>query len=174
MRKARPIALAVAILAAVAGVLAYRASTDDRTTAEAATELMRLRLPDTSGKEQGLDQWRNKILIVNFWATWCEPCREEIPALVRVHARHASNGIQIVGIFVDSVDKVQKFAAEYKISYPLIMGNMTVIDLTRRLGNKVGGLPYTVILDRSGRVVTTHLGGISEAELESAIKLASG
>jgi len=173
MRSRRVLALVAMLLAAVAGVFAYRATVSDRSVLEATTELMRLRLPDTSGNEQSLAQWRDKILIVNFWATWCEPCREEVPVLLRVQAKYASNGVQIVGISIDSVDKVRQFATEYKIGYPLVIGNMAVIDLTRRLGNKVGGLPYTVVLDRSGRVVNTHLGGISQTELESAIRLAS-
>lgn len=166
--------LAAAILATAAGFFAYRATLPDRSVAEAVAELMRLRLPDVSGKDQSLAQWRDKVLIVNFWATWCEPCREEVPVLLRVHAKHASNGVQIVGISVDSVDKVRQFAIEYQIGYPLVVGTMEVIDLTRRLGNKAAGLPYTVVLDRSGRVVKTHLGGISEVELESAIRRASG
>jgi len=166
--------LAAAILATGAGIFAYRATLPDRSAADAVAELMRLRLPDISGKDRSLAQWRDKVLIVNFWATWCEPCREEIPVLLRVQAKHASNRVQIVGISVDSVDKVRQFALEYRIGYPLVIGTMAVIDLTRRLGNKTAGLPYTVVLDRAGRVVKTHLGGISEVELESAIKLASG
>ncbi|OGA40882.1 MAG: hypothetical protein A3G26_03125 [Betaproteobacteria bacterium RIFCSPLOWO2_12_FULL_65_110] len=168
------VAIAAVVLAVVAGVFTYRATVSDRSVPEPAAELLRLQLPDTAGKQQSLSQWRDKILIVNFWATWCEPCRKEVPALLRVQAKYASNGVQVVGIFLDSVDKVQQFAIEYKIGYPLVMGSMGVIDLTRTLGNKTGGLPYTVILDRSGKVVKTHLGGISETELESAIKLASG
>ena len=174
MRSTGVLVLAVATLAAGAGFFAYRATPSDRPDAEAAAELMRLRLPDTSGNEQSLAQWRNKVLIVNFWATWCEPCREEVPVLLRAQAKYAANGVQVVGISVDSVDKVRQFAIEYRIGYPLVVGSMDIIDLTRRLGNKAAGLPYTVVLDRSGRVVKTHLGGISEAELESAIRLASG
>lgn len=166
--------LAAAILATGAGFFAYRATLSDRSVAEAVAELMRLRLPDVSGKDQSLAQWRDKVLIINFWATWCEPCLEEVPVLLRVQAKHASNGVKIVGISVDSADKVRQFAIEYRIGYPLVIGGMEVIDLTRRLGNKAAGLPYTVVLDRSGRVVKTHLGGISEVELESAIRLASG
>lgn len=113
-------------------------------------------------------------MVVNFWATWCEPCREEVPALVRVQAKYAANGVQVVGISVDSVDKVRQFANEYRIEYPLVIGSIAVIEVTRRLGNKAAGLPYTVVMDRSGRVVRTHLGAISEAELERAIRLASG
>jgi len=135
---------------------------------------MRLRLPDMSGNDQSLAQWRNKVLVVNFWATWCEPCREEVPALIRVQAKYAANGVQVVGISVDSIDKVRQFANEYRIEYPLVIGSIAVIEVTRRLGNKAAGLPYTVVIDRSGRVVKTHLGAISEVELERAIRLASG
>lgn len=174
MRRARVLMLATAILATAAGFFAYRATLSDHSVVEPVAELMRLRLPDVSGNDQSLTQWRGKILIVNFWATWCEPCREEIPVLLRVQAKHASNGVQIVGISVDSVDKVRQFANEYRIGYPLVIGSMAVIDLTRRLGNKAAGLPYTVVMDRSGRVVKTHLGGISEVELEGAISRASG
>jgi len=173
MRSTGILLLAAAVLAAGAGLIAYRATLPDRSSTEAAAELMRLRLPDTSGKDQSLAQWRDKILIVNFWATWCEPCREEVPALVRIQAKHASNGVQIVGISVDSVDKVRQFAAEYQVRYPLMIGSIEVMDLARRLGNNAAGLPYTVVLDRAGRVVKTHLGGISESELESAIRMAN-
>lgn len=174
MHRTRVLVLAAAILATGAVFFAYRATLSDRSVSEAAAELLRLRLPDVSGKDQSLAQWRDKVLIVNFWATWCEPCREEVPVLLRVQAKHTSNRVQIVGISVDSVDKVREFAKEYGIGYPLLIGSMEAIDLTRRLGNKAAGLPYTIVLDRSGRVVRTHLGGISEVELESAIRLASG
>jgi len=174
MYRSRILVLAVALLATGAGFFAYRATLPDRSVAEAAAELMRLRLPDVSGKDQSLAQWQDKVVIVNFWATWCGPCREEIPVLLRVQAKHASNGVQVVGISIDSVDKVREFAIEYGIAYPLVIGSMDTIDLTRRLGNKTAGLPYTIVLDRTGRVVKTHLGGISEVELESAIKLAHG
>jgi thiol-disulfide isomerase/thioredoxin len=172
MRSIGVLVLAVAILATGAGFFAYRATLSDRSVAEAAAELMRLRLPDTAGKVQNLAQWRNRVLIVNFWATWCEPCREEVPALLRAQAKHVSNGVQVVGISIDSVDKVRQFAIQYRIDYPLVIAGMDVFDLTRRLGNKAAGLPYTVVLNKSGRVIRTHLGGISEAELEGAIRLA--
>jgi len=174
MRSPGVLVLAVAMLAAGAGFFAYRVAPSDRPDAEAAAELLRLRLPDISGNDQSLAQWRNKVLVVNFWATWCEPCREEVPVLIRVQAKYEANGVQVVGISVDSVDKVRQFANEYRIEYPLVIGSIAVIEVTRRLGNKAAGLPYTVVIDRSGRVVKTHLGAISEVELERAIRLASG
>lgn len=173
MRSPRVLVLLVAILAGGVGFLAYRMTFTERLLTEATAELMRLKLPDTSGKEQPLAQWRDKVLVVNFWATWCEPCRDEIPILVRAQARHALNGVQIVGISIDSVAKVRQFAIDYRIEYPLVIGSMEAFDLTRKLGNKATALPYTVVLSRAGTVAKAHLGGISETELESAIKLAS-
>ena len=174
MRRARILLLfTAAILATGAGVFAYRAMLSEGSITEAVAELMRMRFPDVSGQDQSLAQWRDSVLVVNFWATWCVPCREEVPMLLRVHAKHASDRVQFVGISVDSVDKVRQFAIDYRISYPLVIGGTEVIDLTRRLGNTVAGLPFTVVLGRSGRLVKAHLGGISEGELESAISLAT-
>ena len=166
--------LAAAILAAAAGFFGYRAMVAEDASIAAAGELARLRLPDLSGRSQYLAQWRNNILVVNFWATWCEPCREEVPALLRVQAAHASKNLQVVGIAIDSADKVRQFANEYRIGYPLLVGGMEVIDLTRKLGNTAGGLPYTIVIDTSGKIVAKHLGRISEAQLEQAIRRASG
>jgi thiol-disulfide isomerase/thioredoxin len=166
--------LAAAVLAAAAGLYAYRAMVAEDRTVAAAAELARLHLPDLSGKDQELAQWRNHVLVVNFWATWCEPCRDEVPALLRVQAAYASKSVTIVGIAVDSADKVRQFADEFRIGYPLLIGGLEVVDLTQKLGNTAGGLPYTVVVNKAGKVVVRHLGRISEAQLESAIQLASG
>lgn len=172
MRKAAGIAvLVVAVVAAGAGLWAY--DTTDRSHDEAVAELMRLRLPDVSGESRSLQRWRDGVLIVNFWATWCQPCREEIPLLVRFQTKYASKSVQIVGISVDSADKVRQFAREYRIGYPLLIGSFAVLDLSRKLGNTASALPYTVVFDRTGKVIRTRLGGITEAELEKAIQVAS-
>lgn len=168
------LAMLVAAVAAGAGVLGYRRMASDDLSAIAAIELGRLRLPDRYGKDQDFEQWRSKILIVNFWATWCEPCREEVPDLLKIQAKHAAKNVQVVGIAIDSADKVREFADEYHIGYPLLIGGMQVMDIARRLGNAAGGLPYTVVMDASGRVVARRLGRISEAQLEAAVTLASG
>jgi thiol-disulfide isomerase/thioredoxin len=165
---------AAAMLAAAAGFLAYRTMIEADASVAAAAELSQLHLPDLSGKDQNLSQWRNGVLVVNFWATWCEPCRDEIPALLRVQAAYGPKGVQIVGIAVDSADKVRQFADEYRIGYPLLIGGIGVIDLAQKLGNNSGGLPYTVVMNSAGKVVVKHLGRISEAELEHAIQLANG
>ena len=165
------VVLVATALAAGAGLWAY--VTTDRSHDEAVAEMMRLRLPDVSGESRSLEQWRDGVLIVNFWATWCGPCRQEIPLLVRFQTKYASKGVQIVGISVDSADKVRQFALEYRVGYPLLIGSFAVLDLSRRLGNTASALPYTVVFDRNGKVIRTRLGAITEIELEKAIQMAS-
>ena len=126
-------------------------------------------LQDLNGGPQPLGRWRGSPLVVNFWATWCEPCRVEMPLLVRTHKKYAANGLQIVGISIDIAAKVQEFAKAYKVTYPLVIAGLDVMDIARNLGDQTAGLPYTVVLDRDGRVTARHLGGISETELEAAI-----
>ena len=126
-------------------------------------------LQTLEGVTQPLHHWRGKILVVNFWASWCEPCRVETPILVKAQQKFASNGVQFIGISLDSVSKVQEFSKEYKVQYPLLIAGLEIIEITKRLGNKAAGLPYTVMLDRAGSIQSRHLGAISEQQLELAI-----
>ncbi|MGC2518985.1 MAG: TlpA disulfide reductase family protein [Burkholderiales bacterium] len=157
----------VALAAAAAGFYFYSHQRMPLagSAAQATARLARLSLPDPAGTPQSLTQWRGKVLVLNFWATWCAPCREEIPGLVRLQRRFASNGLQIIGIAIDSSSKVRDFAREFEINYPLMVGEIELIDLTRQLGNRASGLPFTIILDRSGKITNTHLGRVSEEEL---------
>ena len=137
--------------------------------AAAAATIMQASLPDLSGRTQRMDQWKGKVLVVNFWATWCPPCREEIPAFIRAQEKLGPKGLQIVGIAVDTADKVKPYAAEMRINYPLLIGDLEAVDLSRQAGNRMGGLPYTVILDRGGTVVKTELGGVNQEKLERIV-----
>ena len=132
--------------------------------------LANLSLPDPGGKAQSLAQWRGQVVLVNFWATWCEPCRKEMPALEAAQKQFGPNGLQIVGIAIDSPGKVAQFAKEVGVSYPLVTGGLETIEMIRELGNKAGGLPFTVVLDRQGRVKATHLGELSGADIERLIR----
>ncbi len=165
------IVAAVGASAIAAGIGAHRFLRGESSPQDVAiAELQQLTLPDAAGAPQNFGQWKGKVLVLNFWATWCEPCREEIPALIRTQQKFGANGVQIVGIGIDSAAKIRDFSKEYKINYPLTVGGLDQIDLSRRLGNKIGGLPYTLVIDRAGRVVKTKLGGISEAELEALLR----
>jgi len=159
----------VAAIALAAGLYFGIEHRDGTPDPAAVSALTRADLPNLAGGRATLEQWRGKVVVVNFWASWCPPCREEIPGLIRIQQKLASNGVQVVGIAVDSVDKSRQAATEMAISYPVLVAEVQIIDVTRRLGNRAGGLPFTVVLDREGRLVTTHLGLLSEAQLERLI-----
>jgi len=136
-----------------------------------AVGLMGARLPDVDGRTQAFQQWRGKVLVVNFWATWCVPCREEIPAFIKVQNRWGGQGLQIVGVAIDENDKVRPYAAQLKINYPILVGGLDGIDLARQAGNRLGGLPFTVIFDRRGNPVHSQLGGaMTQEKLEQFIR----
>lgn len=126
--------------------------------------------PDLEARTRQLSEWRGKVLICNFWATWCTPCREEIPMLVDLRGKYGPKGLEIVGIAIDNVAKVRDFSASFKISYPVLVAEAGGLDLMRGLGNQGGGLPYTVIVDRNGGVVHRKLGLLKQAELEPMIQ----
>jgi len=170
----KALAIIAAIAAGAAGFTAHRLWRSSAAAPGAGADLHQLSLPDLAGKPQSLGQWKDRILLVNFWATWCEPCREEIPILIKMQTTYAAKDLQIVGISVDSVDKVIDFSVKFKINYPLLIAGYEAIELLRELGNKSGSLPYTVILSRNGAILDTHLGGLTEPELEKLISKALG
>lgn len=156
------VGLAAAAAGALMGVLALQSRSG-------AADLLAARFHDLAGRPRRLLEWQGRVLLCNFWATWCAPCREEIPLLVAAKQQHATARFEIVGIGVDSVPKIREFAATYKINYPVLVGNATAIELMRGLGNRGGGLPYTVILDRSGALVLRHLGALTQQDLQQAL-----
>lgn len=135
----------------------------------APSPLEGVRFPDLQGRARDLAEWRGKVVVVNFWATWCTPCREEMPLLQQVRESHAKRGVEIVGIAIDSASKVAEFSSTYGISYPILISGAEGLDLIQKLGNKASALPYTVFLDRSGRPVRSKLGILNKAELEAIL-----
>ncbi len=136
----------------------------------AATALLGIALPDVDGKEQRLDQWQGKVIVVNFWATWCAPCREEMPEFVRAQATWGTKGLQFVGIAVDQADKVRQFANELSLNYPSLIGGFGAMELSKSLGNSAMALPFSVIIDRKGAIAHTQLGILKPEILEAALK----
>ena len=124
---------------------------------------------DLDGKMRQLDEWRGRVLVCNFWATWCAPCREEIPLLLEMRRKYGPGGVEIVGIAIDNAVKVRQFSASFSISYPILLAEADGLDLMRRLGNSSGGLPYTVIADREGTLVHRKLGALKQPELDSLL-----
>ena len=128
--------------------------------------LPRFQLADRAGQMRSLQDWPNQALIVNFWATWCAPCRREIPLLQQLQRDHAGEGFQVIGIAVDFRDKVLSYADEMKIDYPLLIGEQEALDAAAAFGVTTVGLPFTVFSDRQGRIVTAHLGELTAAEAD--------
>lgn len=154
--------LAVAAIAGAAGVFFSRGNQSANPDGIAAQNLMSTALSDLSGKAQPLSQWRGKVLVVNYWATWCTPCRDEIPALMKVEHKYSSNGVKLVGIAIDNVAKVQEYAKDMQIDYTLLIGGIDTLSAVKDLGNHAGVLPFTVVLDRAGKLVYAHAGAVTE------------
>lgn len=115
-------------------------------------------LKNRAGELQSIRSWPGKSLVINFWATWCAPCRREIPLLKRLQQQHAADGVQVVGIAVDFREDVLKYADEIKLDYPLLIGEQDGLAAVDAFGIETVGFPFTVFTDNRGDIVTTHLG----------------
>jgi peroxiredoxin len=125
--------------------------------------------PDANGTSQAISQWQGKVTVINFWATWCQPCREEMPELSRLHDQYRDHGVIVLGISTDDVDKIREFAKETKVSYPLLAGDMEAMNIGASLGNDKGVLPYTVIIQADGSIANTYFGRINQTLLEKTL-----
>lgn len=137
----------------------------------AVEDLLAQTLPDPQGQPQALSAWRGKPMIVNFWATWCAPCVDEMPELSALQTEISPRGIQILGIGIDSAANIAAFAGKYRISYPLFAAGMSATELALAFGNKAGGLPYTVLIGRDGQVKKTYLGRLKIDALRTDLSL---
>lgn len=124
------------------------------------------------GKPANSENWRGKVLVVNFWASWCPPCVEEMPALDRIAQEYASKNVLIVGIGIDSPSNIREFLQKTPVSYPIVLGGLEGSNLSKQMGNTQGALPYTVVINSKGKSIYTKLGKISEEELKKAINSA--
>jgi thiol-disulfide isomerase/thioredoxin len=123
-------------------------------------------LEDRTGKATSIASFGDKSLIINFWATWCAPCRREIPLLEALHAEWAGRGVSVVGVAVDYRDKVLQFADQLKIGYPLLMGEQDALDAAAALGVESPVFPFTVFTDRRGEVVALFVGELHRPQAE--------
>ncbi|MDH5545844.1 MAG: TlpA family protein disulfide reductase [Gammaproteobacteria bacterium] len=119
-------------------------------------------LTNLEGQVQSESDWQNKVLVINFWASWCTPCRKEIPLFNRLQKEYGPDGVQFIGIAVDTRDAVLKFIQKTPIDYPVFFGTQEATRLTQDYGNTAGVLPYTVFVDRRGRIQTLAPGQLNE------------
>lgn len=129
-----------------------------------------LTLPDLNGVRRPASGWLGQTIVINFWATWCPPCREEIPEFIALQERYQDQALQIVGVAIDSREAVQRFSDAIGINYPVLLGQVEGMQAMRDYGNHGGGLPYTVVIGPSGQVVTRKLGVFRYSDLEAIVR----
>ncbi|HXA46916.1 MAG TPA: TlpA disulfide reductase family protein [Burkholderiaceae bacterium] len=162
------IAVLFTALGAYFGNLNVQANT---TQGQVANELFAVSVPDLNNHAQSLAQWKGKILLVNFWATWCTPCVQEMPELSKMQAENKNPKLQIIGIGVDSAANIQEFSTKLKISYPLYVADTAGSDLLRKFGDSAGGLPFSLLISPDGHVKKTYLGRLDIAQVKQDISL---
>jgi len=163
------LALSVAaILALLFGVaVALRHNTVPTPAPLPAAALFTHTFNDADGTPQPIAQWHGHWLLVNFWATWCAPCVEEMPDLQTVRGEYASRGVTVIALAIDNATAVKRFRDELKLQLPLLIAGADGSELIRQLGNSSGALPFTVLVDKSGSIVQSKLGQVRAPELRS-------
>lgn len=127
-------------------------------------------LQDLEDKLRHAKEWDGKVLLINFWATWCPPCVREIPAFVELHDAYKDKGFEIIGIAIDNKQAVIDFIDPMGAEYPILLGEETGIKLSQAYGNRLGVLPYSIIVDRKGKIVSTHRNELTFEMVEKEIK----
>ena len=133
----------------------------------AAGGLWSLSLATPEGGMLSLAAWRGRPLLLNFWATWCPPCVEELPLLDRFYQENSANGWQVLGIAVDQQDPVQRFLSRSPVAFPVVLAGFAGLELSKSLGNLSGGLPFTVVLGQDGMVAHRKMGKVTDADLSA-------
>jgi thiol-disulfide isomerase/thioredoxin len=136
---------------------------------QGAKAIFAANLPNIEGEDQAVSQWLGNVIVVNFWATWCTPCREEIPEFIEAQKRFGDQGLVFVGIAIDQADKVKMFSEEFGINYPVLVGSFNTWSLLEAAGNRQSALPYTVVINRFGEIVETYLGRVNLKKLEKLV-----
>jgi thiol-disulfide isomerase/thioredoxin len=128
-------------------------------------------LPDLDGNPHQLSEWAGKARLVNFWATWCAPCRREIPLLKKTQAEHAGNNLQVIGVAVDFVEQVTQYAETAEFNYPILVGQEDAMAAAEATGIDFIGLPFTMIVAPDGRLINTHIGEIVEDQVRLIVEV---
>lgn len=164
----------IAILALVAGIF-LRAqlispSLSEESKQNGAEAIFATSLPDIEGENQAISQWRGNVLVVNFWATWCAPCQEEIPEFIEMQETYGDQGLLFIGIAIDREEMVVAFSEDFGINYPVLIESPGAASLLEATGNPQAALPYTLVISRNGEIVETFLGRVHQEKLEKVFK----
>lgn len=127
-------------------------------------------LPSLDGGTRAIGDYDGRVVLLNFWATWCPPCVEEVPALDALQDELGGRGLRVLGVALDEAEPVRAFAREHGVDYPLLTGGREAFDIAAAYGNGRGTLPYTVVIDREGIVRATHQGALTRDEAREMIR----
>jgi thiol-disulfide isomerase/thioredoxin len=168
--------LIAALIVTLGGILGYSYDyfyqlqhSKPRMVAQGEARLPQFSFPDVEGNQRSSDEWRDKVVVVNFWATWCPPCRKEMPLFIELQEKYAGKGLQFVAIAIDDPDLVQDFYDVYGINFPTLIGGPEAIKLANRLGNRFDSLPFTAIFDRDGNTHYIQAGEMTKTILEQQL-----
>ncbi|MFO8002728.1 peroxiredoxin family protein [Thioalkalivibrio sp.] len=123
-------------------------------------------LPDLDGEPRRFSEWDGDLVLLNFWATWCPPCKKEMPMFQDRYAQYAEQGFTIVAVAVDELAETQAFVDSFGIGFPILIGQDEAMAVGRAYGNRIGALPYSLLIDRDGIVRETHRGEVTETDLD--------
>jgi peroxiredoxin len=168
------IVAAVAAMALAAGFTLAARHFSTGGTGTSAEAFFARTFNDLEGQPTEMARWKDRVVVLNFWATWCPPCVEEMPDLQRVHDEYADRGVTVVGLGIDSPSALKRFRDEHLLSLPLFAAGAGGSELAKALGNPSGALPYTVLVDRKGRIVQARLGQVKPAELRRWLDAQTG
>ncbi len=118
-----------------------------------------------SGDQRNVSEWQGKILVINFWATWCPPCRKEIPEFVALQEQYGDKGLQFVGIAIEDREPVSEYLNTIKINYPILIGGDKGIALAQQLGNIINAVPFTIVVNPQGQVIHRQPGEFSREKV---------
>jgi thiol-disulfide isomerase/thioredoxin len=127
-------------------------------------------LKDLDGHVRNVREWDGKVLMVNFWASWCPPCLKETPLLIALQNKFGEKGLQVVGLAIDDEQSVRDFVDTQGVTYPVMAGELVAMELAKRYGNRVNALPFTAFVDRNGDIVQIKVGEIEKEEAEKVIE----
>ena len=161
--------LIIAVLALLSTVYVFKPFVFQPTVNAPTKVLLDARFNTLDGKEVALNAWQNKVIVLNFWATWCPPCREEMPELSKMQDQYKNQNLVIIGLSTDDLETTKTFIQSNPVSYPVLAGDMQAMNFAESLGNNQGVLPYTVIIDQNGHVVKTFLGRVNQTLLEKTV-----
>lgn len=175
MKKSAVILVVVATLAAAGGYFAAMTFAPDMGSVNSDTGMIGQHRPDFShqdinGNVVSTADFDDKVLLLNFWATWCAPCVEEMPMLSELQVEWSSRGLQVIGIALDDPGRAAGFARDMGLTYPVLVGGADVVITGKRYGNDTGMLPFSILIDRRGTIRWVHLGALDFRVLRQEIK----